>query len=234
MKFFQPLIKLLSKPLIKEAFNEGFLKGVEENEEKRLEEKEKILIFQIQDSIGKKIICCPNEWADPLFGIITGYGKYYNDKQLMVEVTNVLTNEAVIVHPQTFFYTDELLTMTIIGLNPFQRWNLSCAKTHHLNRVWNKAYKLKEVMGGDELEYRLRECGFLFKNPKTSGWLKYQINRGFNGLMHNYIFRVRNKTNDLLVLYNKYPVKYIEFSSKGELDEFIEIVDNGKNIVHVK
>ena len=124
---------------------------------------------------------------------------------------------------------DELLTMTIIEINPFQRWNLSTGKVLHSN-MWHKGYKHKQPHTASwALEDKLRKCGFLFKHNNVYKWLTTH----YPYYIGEYDFELTKQKEDQLVIAviqksDNCVTHYLTLDSQEEWVEFCNIV--GKEI----
>lgn len=194
-------------------------------------EKDKQLEEQYNSNdIGKKIIYCPNEWQDPLFGWIIGTDRVTAGNSLMVKVKNALTDEIVLVHPESFFYTDEMFTLAILKLNPFERWNMKVAKLYYSNLMWTERYRKESISDKQELDYALRKSGFLFKNNRTSLWLDSNINGRNNQWtqnFHKYKYSFTHEGQDTFtihVYYNDEQIFELQLDGVQELKEFEDMI----------
>ncbi len=131
----------------------------------------------LNKSIGEKIIYCPNTWQDPIFAVILTVNNV-ND-QVYFLIRNVLTDEKSIITLGSFFYTNELLTLSILKLNPFERWNLAIGRLsiNHYKWIRNKD---SEITNSLSLENELRRNNFLFSDKKLSDQLCYISNNFIN------------------------------------------------------
>ncbi len=223
---FKKLIKWLAKDIIQRTEEKAAVAGYNLAKQEIQDNKRIDLEFSMKEAIGKKIIYCSNEWTDPLFAIVTGVTHVTLAQQPMLTCTNVITGEESIVHPGSFYYADELLTLAILKLNPFERWNMSVGKLSHMTNMWNKWYPPKEkITDPIVLEDKLREVGFLFKDKSTSDWLIESVNTfsyqnyEFFFSKDPFIFKVRYKQKG-----NVSRVKSLTFSSKEEMEEFKQIL----------
>jgi hypothetical protein len=219
----EKFVKWLAKEYISSATKNGYNSAKKEI----VDQKQNILEFEIQESLGKKIIYCPNEWEDPMFAIVTGVDYVTLSKAPMITCKNVLTSEASMVFPGSFYYADELLTLSILKLNPFERWNLSVGKLAHMNNMWQKGYQPNHIINSAErLEQKLREVGFMFKSKETSQWLEKSV---LNQNYLNYDFKNSSFVPTIHVKEKKTenPITEINFDSFEEMNEFKKILNLG-------
>ncbi len=217
----EKFVKWLAKKHISNATQNGYNRAKKEIED----HKQIILDFEIKESLGKKIIYCSNEWEDPMFAIVTGVTYVTLSKTPMIACRNVLTNEDSMVFPGGFYYADELLTLSILKLNPFERWNLSVGKLAHMTNMWQKWYKPNSVITPTKiLETKLRKVGFLFKSKETSEWLEQSV---LNKNYLDYDFKNSNFSPTIHIQEKKTEkrLKEINFSSFEELKEFKNILN---------
>lgn len=211
------------------AINDGIKIGIR----KYVKEKEERLEIQYNTSdVGRKIIHCSNEWEDPHFGIIVGTEKITASDYLMVKSKNVLTGEINHIFPESFFYADELLTLAILKLNPFERWNMSIGKLSHMSLMWNKYYQKEQITPTRELEFKLRKCGFLFKDHSVSLWLDSKFNTNLNKWNENvnrYFYTADYSSNTVKVSLDGNNAYTLVFDNKQEIIEFKSITSYGDN-----
>jgi len=225
---FEKFITWLAQEQIRKAVSQVIARFSYEKV-KDIESRDKIIEFEIDNAQGKKIIYCSNEWEDPTFAIVTGSTTVTKALQPMLVAKNVLTDEEVYIHPGTYYMADELLTMTIIGLNPFQRWNLTTGKTR--SNMWFKGYMPTTPLTESWiLEDKLRSCGFLFKHNEAYSWLM----RNHPHHANQYDFELTGLDFDLFAVVvtqksSDYESSYpLIFANENERQEFCNIV--GKEI----
>lgn len=229
MSIIEKLIsKLFSKQIAAFKFEAYAKYELEKTKDREL--KEKLISNGLHEAIGKKIIYCPNEWSDPLFAIATGVIYVTKSDRPMLECTNVLTGETSMVHPGSFYYADELLTLAILKLSPFERWNLSVCKLTHMRPMWTKSYPRQSVTPTDELEDKLRKSGFMFESYETSTWLSGRVNgrlSKFSERFYDYTYsaeRYPNQSFIITVSLGPDVVAKLPVYSHLELEEFGKIV----------
>lgn len=233
MTIISKLISKLASKQIKEAKIQAKTEGYQEGINKYWNEKEQRLEHEYNTSaVGKKIIYCSNEWQDPHFGIIEGTERVTTGHRLMVKSKDVLTGETHFIHPESFFYTDELLTLAILKLNPFERWNMSIGKLSHMHLMWNKRYQKEQITPTREIEHQLRKCGFLFKDHSVSLWLDSKFNTNLNKWnenIHRYFYNADYSNNTVKVSLDGSNAYTLIFDNKHEIIEFKSIVSNNDN-----
>ena len=217
---FEKFIKKIAEKYISKAAISGYNLAKKEAEDNRRIDFD----YQVTNAIGKKIIYCPNEWCDPLFAVVTGLSDITNSSTPMLTCKNVITDEESFVSLGTFHYADELLTLTILKLNPFERWNMTISKLAHMRNMWQKYYPhKKELTDSMILEDKLREVGFLFKHQATSDWIQDCV---FNQKYLNYDFTI-GKVDPIVSVTDKTSgnrIQWLTFDSFKEIKEFKSII----------
>jgi hypothetical protein len=232
MSIISKIITKLAYKQIEEAKIQARTNGYQEGIRKYWNDKEQRLEHEYNTrAVGKKIIYCSNEWEDPHFGIIVGTAKVTAGDCLMVKSRDVLTGQIHLIHPESFYYTDELMTLAILKLNPFERWNMSIGKLSHMHLMWNKRYQKSHITSSRELEFKLRKCGFLFKDHSVSLWLDSKFNTKlskWNENVHLYHYKVVNG-NEIKVILDDVNAYTLILDNQDEVEKFKSIVSNGDN-----
>jgi hypothetical protein len=222
---FKKIIKWLAKDIIQRTEKKAAVAGYNLAKREIEDNKKTDLEFLMKEAIGKKIIYCSNEWTDPLFAIITGVTHVTLAQQPMLTCTNVITGEESIVHPGSFYYTDELLTLVILKLNPFERWNMSVGKLSHMTNMWNKRYPPKEkITDPIVLEDKLREVGFLFKDKATSDWLIESVST-FSYHNYDFVFASVDPVCSVFEKQTRNRIQWLTFHNFEEISEFEKILN---------
>lgn len=221
---FEKLIKWFAKDLIQKTEEKAAIAGYNLAKQEIEDNKRIDLEFSMKEAIGKKIIYCSNEWSDPLFAIVTGITHVTLSQQPVLACKDVITGEDSIVYPGSFYYADELLTLTILKLNPFERWNMSVGKLSHMTNMWNKWYPPKEsITDSIVLESKLREVGFLFKDKSTSDWMVESV-KTFSYQNHEFTFNQKDLIGSIIDKTTNCRIQWLVFSSKEEMEEFKQIL----------
>lgn len=159
------LLELLEKEikLIKEEhYAWGHHTGKRDAQVEKEEERQRIEISIMEDSIGRKVIYCSNEWEDPLFGIITGVATFTRAGNAMYVVQNVLTKQTHYCFNGTLHCSDEKMVDAILKLNPFERWNMNLAKGYLAPNMWEKSYPpIKGPTDPALLKQKLKDANFI-------------------------------------------------------------------------
>lgn len=204
MSIISKIISKLAEKQIEQAYKQGYHSAYKEHVTDREQNTQEYYLRLYNESLkGRKIIYCPNEWCDPIFAIITGAGRYYTSGQVMVEARDVLAQETTLLNPNSFYIADELMTKTILKLNPFERWNMGVGRLSHMSNIWSKGYGYGNITSNEKLEMQLRECGFLFKSKSAFWWLEnmYDQSREYfsKRLNINYKFKQIPESSSYMV-----------------------------------
>ena len=146
--------------LVQDVLDSVYAKGYNASVEHRAAEKLKSDIFSLEEDLNKKVIYCPNEWEDPLFGTIVDVTYVTKAKQPMGVVKCVLTAETGLVHPGGYLLADGRLVDAILKLNPLERWNLT--KHWPSSNKWTKSHYEDECSDPEELRNKLLMAGFIY------------------------------------------------------------------------
>lgn len=153
---FNKLIHKIASKQIAQAFNQGYFHKLQETIDNRRIDDE----YVIRQSIGKKVIYCPNEWQDPVFVTIDNIVYVSKADNPMAVGVDVLTGQSVCLFANSYFPAYAKMIKTVLKLNPFERWNMSVGRLSHMSLKWDSKGTKKELTHPSAIIIKLIQCGF--------------------------------------------------------------------------
>lgn len=159
------LLKLLGKELEQlktDQYTSGYRAGEAEAKDTIKKKRTADSLSHMQFYIGKKMIYCSNEEADPVFAIAQSIDTYWSNSQPMYKAKNVLTDEIVYLPYGSVWLADENIVDALLKLTPLERWNLKVTDEVACGYVWKKAYPPRiPLTPPDVLKQKLQAINFI-------------------------------------------------------------------------
>lgn len=124
------LIQKLFAKQLSQLDNESYNRGYNEHIDKIRLDKRKSELFEMQEMVGKPVICVSNEWEDPVIGFAQEIIYITQAKQPMLVIKDYLTMNENMSFGKVFAYTDQRFK-ALFKLDPFERCSLIYTNFYH-------------------------------------------------------------------------------------------------------
>lgn len=114
-------------------------KGYQDRINSSVEEKRKIELFELEEMIGKKVICISNEWENPIIGIVKEVITITKANNPVAIVIDYLTMKEIMVLGKIYPYTEQRFE-AILKLSPFELCSLI-----YSNFYYNEEFKKDKI-----------------------------------------------------------------------------------------
>lgn len=122
----QILFSILQKLFVKEITslqNEAYNKGYDSRMNQTTKDKQESILFEMQEMLGKPVICVSNEWENPVIGFAQEIIYITKENQPMLVIKDYLTMEENMSFGKVFSYTEQRFK-ALFKLDPFERCSL--------------------------------------------------------------------------------------------------------------
>lgn len=140
--------------------NESYNKGYDSRMAQTLKDKENSIVFEMQEMLGKPVICVSNEWENPVIGFAQEIIYITKSEQPMLVIKDYLTMTENMSFGKVFSYTEQRF-IALFKLDPFERCSL--IYTNFYNEEEFSKNKIGQTNTLEEVQSILTKNGFYEK-----------------------------------------------------------------------